>query len=59
MPISPGTVLTCTNDDCGCRLQVMAPCPHGDDYTCACGHALAAVDADGAGAGSIPPTPGA
>jgi len=55
MPVAIGTVLTCTNEKCGCRLQVQAPCPHGDDYTCACGHALApASDGD-----SIPPTPGA
>ncbi len=33
-----GTVLTCTNADCGCRLRIEQPCPHGDTYTCACGH---------------------
>jgi hypothetical protein len=55
MTVAPGTVLTCTNADCGCRLQVQQPCPHGDEYTCACGHAFAA----GAGDGTIPPTPGA
>ncbi len=56
MPVDPGTVLTCTKADCGCRLLVQAPCPHGDDYTCACGHALEPLtEADG----SIPPTPGA
>ena len=33
-----GTVLTCTNDDCSCRLGIEEPCPHGDTYTCACGH---------------------
>jgi hypothetical protein len=38
-----GTILTCTNDDCGCRLRIEVPCPHGDTYTCACGHAF--VDA--------------
>jgi hypothetical protein len=33
-----GTILTCTNDDCDCRLRIEEPCPHGDTYTCACGH---------------------
>lgn len=33
-----GTVLTCTNDDCSCRLEIKQPCPHGSTYTCACGH---------------------
>lgn len=54
MADAPGTTLTCTNDDCGCRIQVLQPCPHGDTYTCACGHDLAAVGGD-----PIPPTPGA
>jgi hypothetical protein len=39
-----GTVLTCSNDDCGCRLRIEAPCPHGDTYTCACGHPFEALD---------------
>lgn len=39
-----GTTLTCDNEDCGCRLRIESPCPHGDSYTCACGHPL--VDAD-------------
>jgi hypothetical protein len=34
----PGTVLTCSNPDCGCRVTIEEPCPHGDTYTCACGH---------------------
>jgi hypothetical protein len=55
MPIAPGTVLTCANANCECRLQVQVPCPHGDEYTCACGHGLVPAD-DG---GAIPPTPGA
>jgi len=38
MANAPGTILTCTNDDCGCRLRIEEPCPHGDTYTCACGH---------------------
>lgn len=54
MAEAPGTTLTCTNDDCGCRIQVLQPCPHGDTYTCACGHDLAPVGGD-----PIPPTPGA
>jgi hypothetical protein len=33
-----GTRLTCTNSDCGCELTIVEPCPHGDTYTCACGH---------------------
>jgi hypothetical protein len=33
-----GTVLTCTNAECDCRLRIERPCPHGDTYTCACGH---------------------
>jgi hypothetical protein len=58
MPVARGTVLTCTNTECGCRLQVQVPCPHGEGYTCACGHDL--VPADDAGGGdAIPPTPGA
>jgi hypothetical protein len=57
MTVDPGTVLTCTNTECGCRLVVQAPCPHGDGYTCACGHDL--VPARAAGGDGIPPTPGA
>jgi hypothetical protein len=41
-----GTVLTCSNDDCECRLRIEAPCPHGDTYTCACGHPFEVVDTD-------------
>ena len=55
MPVAPGTVLTCSNDDCGCRIQVQVPCPHGDEYSCACGHTLT-PSTDGE---AIPPTPGA
>ena len=40
MTALPGTLLTCTNTNCGCELEVRRPCPHGDDYTCACGHPL-------------------
>jgi hypothetical protein len=39
-----GRVLTCTNPDCECRLRIETPCPHGDTYTCACGHPFVAVD---------------
>lgn len=43
-----GTLLTCSNAECGCRLQIVAPCPHGDRYQCACGHDLeAATDSSG------------
>lgn len=55
MAIAAGTTLSCSDDDCGCRIQVLQPCPHGDTYTCACGHALTPVGSDEA----IPPTPGA
>jgi hypothetical protein len=58
MTVAQGAVLTCTNTDCTCRLEVQVPCPHGDGYTCACGHALVPVG-DGGGDGAIPPTPGA
>lgn len=44
-----GTVLTCTNAECGCRLRIEVPCPHGDTYVCACGHEFRPV-------GSGPPT---
>lgn len=33
-----GTVLTCSNESCGCQLTIDTPCPHGDTYRCACGH---------------------
>ena len=36
----PGTVLTCSNPNCGCRLRIEQPCPRGDTYSCACGHEL-------------------
>lgn len=39
-----GTRLTCTNDECDCELTIVKPCPHGDTYTCACGHELEPVD---------------
>jgi hypothetical protein len=39
--IHAGSVLTCTNRDCGCRLRIEEPCPHGD--TCACAHPLEPV----------------
>jgi hypothetical protein len=42
------TTLTCTNDDCPCRLAVEVPCPHGDDFRCGCGHAMVPVEGDDA-----------
>jgi len=39
-----GTILTCTNDSCGCRLRIEVPCPHGETYTCACGHPFEEAD---------------
>ena len=47
-----GTVLTCTDAERGCRLQVRVPCPHGEG--CACGHGLVPADGD-----ATAPTPGA
>jgi hypothetical protein len=35
-----GTALTCTNPNCDCLLRIERPCPHGDTYTCACGHPM-------------------
>ncbi|HEV7721078.1 MAG TPA: hypothetical protein VGO60_07325 [Iamia sp.] len=52
-----GSILTCTNDDCPCRIEVQVPCPHGETYSCACGHPF--VSASDTDDGSIPPTPGA
>lgn len=37
-----GTILTCPNPDCGCRLRIEQPCPHGEEYKCACGHTMTA-----------------
>ncbi|HYI62912.1 MAG TPA: hypothetical protein VEW93_14050 [Acidimicrobiales bacterium] len=54
MTIEAGTLLTCTNQECGCRLQVQEPCPHGDGYICGCGHELTAGSRP-----PLPPTPGA
>lgn len=39
-----GTVLTCSNADCGCLLRIEKPCPHGDTYQCACGHVFEAEE---------------
>jgi hypothetical protein len=35
-----GTRMICTNLECGCELEIVIPCPHGTDYTCACGHEM-------------------
>ena len=35
-----GTLLTRSNEACGCQLRIERPCPHGDTYRCACGHDL-------------------
>ena len=40
-----GALLSCSNEDCGCRLRIEEPCPHGDSYKCACGHELIAPGA--------------
>jgi hypothetical protein len=47
MANEPGVTLTCTNESCGCRLRIEQPCPHGDTYTCACGHPLTDAGQDG------------
>jgi hypothetical protein len=39
-----GTVLSCSNENCGCQLRIEKPCPHGDTYKCACGHDLKPTD---------------
>ncbi len=38
--MEPGTKLTCDKPDCDCLVTIDEPCPHGDDYRCACGHQL-------------------
>ena len=38
-----GTILTCSNPECGCELEIIQPCPHGPEYTCACGQPLEAL----------------
>jgi hypothetical protein len=38
-----GTTMTCTNPECSCVLEIVSPCPHGDTYTCACGHPMEAI----------------
>lgn len=46
----PGTVVTCTDDACGCQLTIDKPCPHGSQYRCGCGHLLEARPSDEGGA---------
>jgi hypothetical protein len=47
-----GVTLTCTNPDCPCELRIETPCPHGDDYRCACGHRFqTATEAEGRSVG--------
>jgi len=42
-----GTVLTCTHEDCGCRLVVQQACncssADGATYTCSCGTPMVKV----------------
>ena len=40
-----GTRMTCSDSDCGCELEIIAPCPHGGSYTCACVHEMEAIGA--------------
>jgi metallothionein len=35
-----GTLLSCDDEACDCRIRVEVPCPHADQYTCACGRPL-------------------
>jgi hypothetical protein len=49
----PGAVLTCTHDDCGCRVRVEVEChcpDAGDAYRCTCGAEMVTVE-QRAGAG--------
>jgi len=39
-----GARMTCSNPDCDCELQISKPCPHGSNYTCACGHPMESAD---------------
>jgi len=42
-----GTVLTCTHEECGCRLRVEVECDcpdAGRPYTCTCGAEMVEVD---------------
>jgi hypothetical protein len=41
-----GMRMTCSNPDCDCELEIVAPCPHGNGYTCACGHEFEAVQSN-------------
>ena len=46
MKILAGTELTCDSADCGCKIRVEQPCPHGDAYVCGCGHPLSPIVTD-------------
>jgi metallothionein len=56
----PGTLLTCTHDECGCRVRVEAECScadAGDPYRCTCGTEMvqvqvAPVEGKGSAAGA-------
>ncbi len=54
MTVAAGMTMTCSNDECDCRLEVVQPCPHGDAFTCGCGHPLRPEERE-----PLPPTPGA
>lgn len=44
----PGTLLTCTHNDCPCRIRVEVEChctDVGDAYRCTCGAEMAPVEA--------------
>lgn len=38
-----GTRMTCTDPECECELEIVAPCPHGTRYVCGCGHEMQQV----------------
>lgn len=54
----PGALLTCTHQDCGCRVRIEAECgcpATGDGYRCSCGAPLVPVEESTGGTGD-PPT---
>jgi hypothetical protein len=47
----PGTVLTCTHEDCPCRVRIESEChcqSAGEPYRCTCGAPMVAVLEHGA-----------
>lgn len=49
-----GALLTCSHDDCGCRIRVEVECncpDAGDAYRCSCGAEMVPVKNAGGGGG--------